>query len=44
MAKERRVRSLAVRAEEMRKKMDTLDLKIKIEELKARIGRPKRRK
>jgi len=41
----RRVRPLAIRAEDLRRKMDKVDLQMKIQELRAKIGRsPKRRK
>ena len=41
----RRVRPLAMRAEELRRKLDKVELQMKIVELRARIGRsPARRR
>ena len=41
----RRVRPLAIRAEDLRRKLDKVDLQMKIAELRAKIGRnaPRRR-
>jgi len=40
----RRVRSLEIRAAEMRRKLDGIELKQKIEELRARVSSTKRRR